>query len=143
MWNLIFGLVFAGVVSAMAWAAWNHFTGSYIAQGAAEQKALDQKVVNLAEARAVRAETDAARAASASKVQSEAILLEQQRADEAQRETRVIGDAYAKVVKSSEARIAGLKQAAAADPVTGRSCAETLELADRILRDSLRVRSTR
>jgi hypothetical protein len=36
-----------------------------------------------------------------------------------------------------------LKAAAAADPVTGRSCAETLELTDRILRDSLKVRSAR
>jgi len=143
VFQLIAILLFVGSISAAGIAGWNHFTGSYITQGATAQKELDQKVVDLAEARAVRAETDALKVASASKVQSEAIAAESQRTAVAQQEMKRIGDAYASVVRSSEARIAALKSAASAVPLAGQTCSEVLSKADEILRGSARVMNGR
>ena len=143
MWQLIAGLVFAGVVSAVAWTAWDRFTGSYVEQGKIEQRAEDQKVVDAAEARATRAEAQALAAAQSAKVQSEALAMAQQEADRAQRQAAEVSDAYGKVVRSSEARIQSLRDLAAAAPAGNRSCEQVLSEADRILRDSARVRGAR
>lgn len=143
MYSALFTLIFAGVLMAGVWKAWDSFTSGYITQGATAQKVVDQQAVNLAEARATRAEADAKAAAVAARTQSEAATMEAQRTEVAVAESRRIGAAYSAVVKSSEKRIADLKAAASAVPVAGQTCSAVLEKADQILRDSARVLNQR
>ena len=139
MFQLIAGLVMAGILAATLYAGWASFTNGYRTEGAVAQKAADQQVVDLAEARATRAEASAAAAAAASKQQSEALQREAVQSEAARAEAKAVGEAYSRVVKSSEARIAALKAAASGPVLGGVACEDVLARTDKILRESARA----
>lgn len=143
MTQLIFGLILAGIVSFGVVRGWTQFKEWVAEPYVTAQRQADQKVVDEAEARAKNSEADAEKARLASAEQSAQIEALQRAGEEARAANAAVVEAYSKLVKSSEARVAALKKLAEGDPSSGRSCQEILADVDRILRESATVRSSR
>lgn len=142
---IIYGLLAAGLAFG-GFKIWSGFTGQYVAEGKAEQKAADQKFIDKAESetkaatsRAEAAEADAAKAVQAAKAQSEALAASAKLAAEAQAAARAAGIKYAQAVAGQAARITALQSAAGSVPRDGQTCEALLAATDAILRESQRV----
>ncbi len=145
---IIYGLLAAGLAFG-GFKIWTGFTGQYVAEGKAEQKAFDQKFIDKAEAdaaaaasRAEAAEADAAKAVQAAKAQSEALAAAAKLAETAQAAARTAGIKYAAEVAKNAGRQSSLRATAGASPRDGRSCEEVLAATDAILRESQRQRDS-
>lgn len=135
----IYGAIIATLAGASV-SAWHRFS-DWIGEPYAErQRAVDQKVINQTEARAIKAEGEARSAADAARLQSESITRLSSARAAAEARAGVVLDAYAKVIKSSEGRLDALRARAQEAPPAGLSCQQTLSNIDQILRDSARVR---
>lgn len=146
MIQIIVGLVVAAMVAGVGYKLWSGFTGSYIAEGRAQQIKADQPKIDAAEKEQQAAETERDHAvadtvacvASSAKQSAE---VDRWKAS-ADRMAKAAVEARAQAQREATAaapRIADLQAKAAAAPKL-MACEEELGKAKDVLRDALRTR---